>query len=90
MTATWVALIACSRIISNQQYIPCSLYQTCLVRDTASPGEQKSWISNLREHTQTHTRETVSKMILLVTGLAKGVFHQQSMWSIGVMECELT
>ena len=36
MTATWVALIACSRIISNQQYIPCSLYQTCLVCDTAS------------------------------------------------------
>ena len=34
MTATWVTLIACSRIISNQQYIPCSLYQTCLVRDT--------------------------------------------------------
>ena len=34
MTATWVALIACSRIISNQQYIPCSLYQTCLVHDT--------------------------------------------------------
>ena len=33
MTATWVALIAHSRIISNQQYIPCSLYQTCLVRD---------------------------------------------------------
>ena len=35
MTATWVALIACSRINSNQQYIPCSLYQTCLVRDNA-------------------------------------------------------
>ena len=34
MTATWVALIARSRIISNQQYIPCSLYQTCLVRDS--------------------------------------------------------
>ena len=33
MTATWVALITCSRIISNQQYIPCSLYQMCLVRD---------------------------------------------------------
>ena len=29
----WVALIACSRIILNRQYIPCSLYQTCLVRD---------------------------------------------------------
>ena len=34
MTATWVALITRSRIISNRQYIPCSLYQTCLVRDT--------------------------------------------------------
>ena len=34
MTATWVALIARSRIISNQQYVPCSLYQTCLVRDS--------------------------------------------------------
>ena len=34
MTATWVALIARSRIISNRQYIPCSLYQTCLVRDS--------------------------------------------------------
>ena len=34
MTATWVALIARSRIISNRQYIPCSLYQTCLVHDT--------------------------------------------------------
>ena len=33
MTATWVVLITCSRIISNRQYIPCSLYQTCLVRD---------------------------------------------------------
>ena len=31
----WVALIAHSRIISHQQYIPCSLYQTCLVRDNA-------------------------------------------------------
>ena len=31
----WVALITRSRIISNRQYIPCSLYQTCLVRDTA-------------------------------------------------------
>ena len=31
----WVALIARSRIISNRQYIPCSLYQTCLVCDTA-------------------------------------------------------
>ena len=30
----WVALITHSRIISNQQYIPCSLYQTCLVCDT--------------------------------------------------------
>ena len=35
MTATWVALITRSRIISNQQYIPCSLYQMCLVRDSA-------------------------------------------------------
>ena len=34
MTATWVALIARSRIILNRQYIPCSLYQTCLVRDS--------------------------------------------------------
>ena len=34
MTATWVALIARSRIISNRQYIPCSLYQTCLVHDS--------------------------------------------------------
>ena len=31
MTATWVALITRSRIILNRQYIPCSLYQTCLV-----------------------------------------------------------
>ena len=36
MTATWVTLIACSRIISNRQYIPCSLYQTCLVRDNSA------------------------------------------------------
>ena len=35
MTATCVTLIAHSRIISNRQYIPCSLYQTCLVHDTA-------------------------------------------------------
>ena len=34
MTATWVALIAHSRIILNQQYIPCSLYQTCFVHDS--------------------------------------------------------
>ena len=38
MTATWVALIARSRIISNRQYIPCSLYQTCLVHDSATHG----------------------------------------------------
>ena len=31
MTATWVALIAHSRILSNWWYVPCSLYQTCLV-----------------------------------------------------------
>ena len=34
MTATRVALIACSRIILNRQYVPCSLYQMCLVRDS--------------------------------------------------------
>ena len=34
MTAMWVTLITHSRIISNQQYIPCSLYQTCLVCDS--------------------------------------------------------
>ena len=31
MTAMWVTLITCSRIISNRWYVPCSLYQTCLV-----------------------------------------------------------
>ena len=36
MTATWVALIARSRIILNQQYVPCSLYQTCLVCDSTA------------------------------------------------------
>ena len=30
----WVALITCSRIISNQWYVPCSLYQMCLVCDS--------------------------------------------------------
>ena len=34
MTAMWVALITHSRIISNRWYVPCSPYQTCLVRDT--------------------------------------------------------
>ena len=33
MTATWVALITHSRIISNQWYVPCSLYLTYLVHD---------------------------------------------------------
>ena len=36
MTAMWVALIAHSRIILNQQYIPCSPYQTCLVCDSVT------------------------------------------------------
>ena len=52
MTATWVALIAHSRIISNQQYIPCSLYQTCLVCDIGqapkskieAPASQQCWL----------------------------------------------
>ena len=30
----WVALIAHSRIILNQWYVPCSLYKTCLVHDS--------------------------------------------------------
>jgi len=42
------------------------------------------------ENMHRHTRETASKMILPVTGSAKGVFHQWSVWSIGVMERELT
>ena len=41
MTAMWVALIACSRIISNWQYIPCSLYQTCLVCDSGCRRAQE-------------------------------------------------
>ena len=36
MTAKWVALITRSRIISNQRYVPCSLYQMCLVHDTTT------------------------------------------------------
>ena len=31
----WVTLITHSRIILNQWYVPCSLYQTCLVHDNA-------------------------------------------------------
>ena len=32
----WVTLITHSRIILNWQYVPCSLYQTCLVCDTTN------------------------------------------------------
>ena len=39
MTATWVALITHSRIILNRQYVPCSLYQTCLVRDSVRAAD---------------------------------------------------
>ena len=46
MTATWVALIAHSRIILNQQYVPCSLYQMCLVHDTASLVLGRSSLGN--------------------------------------------
>ena len=43
----WVALIACSRIISNRQYIPCSLYQTCLVHDTDAQFAHNSCIHSM-------------------------------------------
>ena len=37
----WVALITRSRIISNQQYVPCSLYQTCLVHDSGQEDSRR-------------------------------------------------
>ena len=54
MTATWVALIARSRIISNRQYIPCSLYQTCLVRDNGRPKIKQISIRQVQNNKTTH------------------------------------
>ena len=56
MTATWVALIACSRIISNRQYIPCSLYQTCLVRDTAYCPQSNGEAERVNQEIGTYLR----------------------------------
>ena len=55
MTATWVALIARSRIILNQQYIPCSLYQMCLVRDSEHDEEGDSSPMSTSTGTGTNT-----------------------------------
>ena len=41
----WVSLITHSRIISNQQYIPCSLYQMCLVCDNRCVANKTSCFS---------------------------------------------
>ena len=68
MTAMWVALIARSRIISNWQYIPCSLYQTCLVHDNGT--DQKLASNNLRPHLQ----KRIQPHPAIIQWLCKGVW----------------
>ena len=42
----WVALSTCSRIISNRWYVPCSLYQMCLVCDNVHRFYVKSGVGH--------------------------------------------
>ena len=66
MTATWVALIARSRIISNQQYVPCSLYQMCLVHDTTSlvPGRSSLGNATITTHSLIDSPQLLEPVIV--------------------------
>ena len=65
MTAMWVTLITHSRIVLNQQYLPCSLYQTCLVRDTAYPNltlQYKSLLNPYSLYGNTYNHRKISHL----------------------------